>query len=76
MVWMKTNALALTAAVEANSEHIIARALRQAAQEKKLKLPAVSDFEAIKGRGIRAKSNGKEVWVGGPRLLELLQHTT
>ncbi len=68
----ENNALALTAAVEADSEHIIARALRQAAQEKKLKLPAVSDFEAIKGRGIRARSDGKEVWVGGPRLLELL----
>ena len=66
------HALALTAAVEADSEHIIARALHQAAQEKKLKLPAVSNFEAIKGRGIHAKSNGKEVWVGGPRLLELL----
>jgi|SRR5688572_7847568 len=69
----ENNALALTAAVEADSEHIIARALRQAAQEKNLKLPAVSDFEAIKGRGIRAKSNGKEVWVGGPRLLEHLE---
>ena len=65
-------ALALTAAMEADSEHIIARALRLSAQEKDLKLPAVSDFEAIKGRGIHAKSNGKEVWVGGPRLLELL----
>ncbi|MCI0550583.1 MAG: heavy metal translocating P-type ATPase [Anaerolineae bacterium] len=64
--------LALTAAVEADSEHIIASALRKAAQEKKLKLPNVSDFESIKGRGIHAKSNGKEVWVGGPRLLELL----
>ncbi len=68
----ENNALALTAAVEADSEHIIARALRQAAQEKNIESPAVSDFEAIKGRGIRAKSNGKEVWVGGPRLLELL----
>jgi P-type Cu2+ transporter len=65
-------ALALTAAIEGDSEHIIARALRQAAQEKKLKLPAVSDFKASKGRGIYTKSNGKEVWVGGPRLLELL----
>ena len=65
-------ALALTAALETDSEHIIARALRQAAEEKKLKLPAISNFEAIKGRGIHAKANGKEVWVGGPRLLELL----
>ena len=65
-------ALALTAAVEADSEHIIASALRKAAQDKKLKLPSISDFEAIKGRGIHAKSDGRDVWVGGPRLLELL----
>ena len=66
------HALALTAAVEADSEHIIARALLQAAREKNLKLPAVSDFEAIKGRGIHAKHNGKDLWAGGPRLLEML----
>lgn len=68
----ENHALALTAAVEADSEHIIARALRQAAQDKKLQLPIVSDFEAIKGRGIHAKHNGKDLWVGGPRLLEML----
>ena len=65
-------ALALTAAVEADSEHIIARALLKAAEEKQLKMPAISNFAAIKGRGIHAKANGKDVWVGGPRLLELL----
>ncbi len=69
---MESHALALTAAVEADSEHIIARALRQAAQERNLKLLPVSDFEAIKGRGVRARHNGKDVWVGGPRLLEML----
>ncbi|HRJ75329.1 MAG TPA: heavy metal translocating P-type ATPase, partial [Anaerolineales bacterium] len=78
VVAIKTNgvdenhALALTAALEADSEHIIARAIRKAAQDKKLHLPVVSDFEALKGRGIRAKHNGKDLWVGGPRLLELL----
>ena len=65
-------ALALTAAIEADSEHIIARAIQKAAQDRNLKLPPVSNFEAINGRGIHAKSNGKEVWVGGPRLLERL----
>lgn len=65
-------ALALTAAVEGDSEHIIASAIRKAAQEKNLRLPAISDFEAIKGRGIHAKANGSDVWVGGPRLLEML----
>ena len=65
-------ALSLAAAVEADSEHIIARAIQKAVQDRNLKLPTVSNFEAIKGRGIHAKSNGKDVWVGGPRLLELL----
>jgi Cu2+-exporting ATPase len=65
-------ALVLAAAVEGDSEHIIARAIQKAAEEKKLKAPSVSNFEAIKGRGIHAKANGKDVWVGGPRLLELL----
>src|SRR5258706_1453156 len=69
---VEEHALALTAAVEADSEHIVSRALRQAAQEKNLKLLAVSDFEAIKGRGIHAKHNGKDIYVGGPRLLEML----
>ena len=68
----ETEALALTAAIEGDSEHIIAAAIRQAAQEKSLKLPVISDFEAMKGRGIRAKANGRDVWVGGPRMLELL----
>jgi len=66
------HALALTAAIEADSEHIIARALRRAAQEKNLRLPVVSDFEAIKGRGIHARQGGRDVWAGGPRLLEKL----
>ncbi len=65
-------ALALTAAIEGDSEHIIASALRKAAEDKKLKLPVVSNFEAIKGRGIRATVNGRDKWAGGPRLLELL----
>src|SRR5258706_4537027 len=66
------HALALAAAVEADSEHIIARALRQAAQKKGLRLLPVSEFEAIKGRGARAKHNGKDIYVGVQRLLELL----
>ena len=68
----ENEALTLTAAVEGDSEHIIARAIRKAVQEKNMKLPVVTDFEAIKGRGIRAKANGRDVWVGGPRLLEML----
>jgi Cu2+-exporting ATPase len=66
-------ALALAAAVEGDSEHIIAQAIRAAAAEKQLALPTVTDFAALKGRGVRASSNGRTVHLGGPRLLELLE---
>jgi Cu2+-exporting ATPase len=70
--WDKNQALALAAAVEGDSEHTIARGLRQSASESGLALPEVSDFEAIKGRGVRASWQGREVYIGGPRLLESL----
>jgi Cu2+-exporting ATPase len=65
-------ALALTAAVEGDSEHTIARGIRREAEERGLSLPRVSDFEAIKGRGVRAYRDSRRVYVGGPRLLEML----
>jgi Cu2+-exporting ATPase len=64
--------LALTAAIESDSEHMIAKGIRQAAEEKGLSLPLVSDFEAIKGHGVQARSNGQTVYVGGPNLLKKL----
>jgi P-type Cu2+ transporter len=66
-------ALALTAAVEGDSEHTIARGIRRAAEDRELSLPEVSDFEAIKGRGVRASRDGSTVHVGGPRLLDMLE---
>ncbi len=71
--WSEEEALALTAAVEGDSEHTIARGIRRAAEERGLSLPEVSDFEAIKGRGVRASRDGHTVHVGGPRLLEMLE---
>jgi Cu2+-exporting ATPase len=65
-------ALALAAAVESDSEHMIARAIREAAAERDLSLPDAADFEAIKGRGVRASVDGNEVYVGGPNLLTQL----
>ena len=70
--WDEDRALALAAAVEGDSEHPIAQAIRRRADERGLNLPAVREFEAIKGRGIRAQSDGRAVYVGGPRLLEML----
>ena len=68
----ESNALALTAAVEADSEHTIARAIRRTAEQQAVPVPRTRDFEALKGRGVRARLDGRDLYVGGPKLLELL----
>jgi P-type Cu2+ transporter len=71
--WDRDKALALATAVEGDSEHTIARGFKTTAEEQGLSLPEVSGFEAIKGRGVQANYNGQNVYVGGPRLLEMLE---
>lgn len=71
--WDENRALGLAAAVEGDSEHLIARAIRSASEQRKLELPTISSFSAIKGRGVQAVYDGKSVYVGGPRLLEMLK---
>jgi Cu2+-exporting ATPase len=64
-------ALSLAAAVEQESEHPIARAIVEAAQDHQLSVPRASEFEALAGRGAQAHVTGRLFKVGGPRLLEL-----
>ena len=66
----RDRAIALAAAVEGDSEHMIARALRRAAEEEGLEVPGASGFEASKGRGVRAEIDGAEWRVGGPNMLD------
>ena len=71
--WKEDDALALAAAIEGDSEHLIAQAVRQKAQERELSIPSVNDFQAIKGRGVQAKHDDEVVYLGGPALLEKLE---
>jgi Cu2+-exporting ATPase len=64
--------LRLTAAVEQNSEHIIAKAIVEYASTKNISTAKSIDFQAIPGKGAKAKVNDKEVYVGGPSLLKEL----
>jgi Cu2+-exporting ATPase len=68
----ENDVLALAAALEGDSEHTIARGIRNKAAALELDLPQVSGFEAIKGRGVRAVLEDAQVYIGGPRLLEML----
>jgi Cu2+-exporting ATPase len=62
--------LKLTAGVELNSEHIIAKAIVEYAKEKNMQIPQTSSFKAIPGRGAYGKVKRKEVYVGSPNLLK------
>jgi Cu2+-exporting ATPase/Cu+-exporting ATPase len=61
-------ALMLLAALEKNSEHPLARAIANRATEKKLSLPAVASFEALKGRGVKGVIAGEEYFAGSELL--------
>ena len=64
--------LALAAAVEADSEHPLARSIVAAARERGLELPTADGFTSLTGRGVRATVDGRTVQVGGPALLREL----
>ncbi|MCU4750896.1 heavy metal translocating P-type ATPase [Halobacteria archaeon AArc-curdl1] len=86
--WDEDAVLSLMAAVESDSEHMIAEAIREDARERKLDVPDAHGFEALKGRGVRATvemdaaalpgaeasggQDGETVYVGGPNLLRHL----
>ena len=56
--------LALAAAVESSSEHPLGRATLDAALDRGHHVPAVEDFQAVAGRGVSARVEGRRVLVG------------
>jgi P-type Cu2+ transporter len=66
--------LRLAAAVEADSEHPLARAIVAAARARaEGDLPAAGGFQSMTGRGVQARVEGATVAVGGPALLRQLE---
>ncbi len=64
--------LARVAAVEAKSEHPIARAIVDAATHEGLRLPEVSRFESVTGFGVSAEAEGVRVEIGADRYMRSL----
>jgi Cu2+-exporting ATPase len=65
----ESDLLTLAAAVEANSEHPLAKAIVAEAKRRNLPTLQAADFKALAGRGAHARVSDKSVIVGGPRLL-------
>jgi P-type Cu2+ transporter len=61
--------LALGAAVEANSEHPLAKAIVEEARRRGVPQLQAANFEALAGRGAQASVNGQIIVVGGPRIM-------
>jgi len=64
--YSKEQLVTFAASVEAESEHPIARAIVEAADEKK----QVENFKALKGKGAEGKVDGKSIKVVSPRYAE------
>ena len=64
--------LRLAAAVEGDSEHPIAQGIVRTAREQlgTHAVPRAEEFQALAGRGARARVDGRLLYVGGPALLQ------
>ncbi|WP_435107107.1 heavy metal translocating P-type ATPase [Nocardiopsis synnemataformans] len=62
--------LALAAAVEADSEHPLAKAIVAAARHRGVDVPRASDFRASTAVGVAGTVAGTRISVGGPGMLE------
>jgi cation transport ATPase len=62
--------LRLAAGAEQPSEHPLAAAVLAAARDRRVTVPAATDFSSTPGRGVRALVDGHRVEVGSPALLD------
>ena len=70
----RAEVLSRIAAVEAKSEHPIARAIVEAAKAEGLSLPTLSAFDSVTGFGVTAKAGGIRVEIGADRYMAKLGH--
>ncbi len=66
----ETELLRLAASAELGSEHPLGEAIVRAARARRLDLSGAVDFEALPGRGVSARVEGRHVLVGTSELME------
>lgn len=60
--------LQVAGSLEASSEHPLAKAIVEKAQQEKIKLLQVTDFKAVEGQGVTAKLDGQPAFVRSLKL--------
>ena len=69
----RASLLAASAAIQAGSEHPLARAVLDAARSEGVALASASDVRAIPGRGMAARVAGRQLRLGSTRLMAELK---
>jgi Cu+-exporting ATPase len=67
--WDERRMVAIAAGLEAGSEHPLAEAIVQAAKERHLELPLMTDFRAVAGHGVSAKWDGQTALFGNIKFM-------
>jgi Cu+-exporting ATPase len=67
-----TGLLAIAAALQAGSEHPLARAVIASAEAQGVRIATAADITALPGRGIKGDVAGRPTWLGSRRLMEEL----
>jgi len=69
----EADVLTKAAALEQGSEHPLGQAILRAAAHRGLALPAISGFEGLSGRGVKAEVAGESFLLGNRRLFDEMQ---
>lgn len=68
--YTETEILTLVGSLEAQSEHPISKGVVEEVKNREIKIPEPESFEALTGKGLKGKVNGKDVLVVSPGFME------
>ena len=68
--WKEADLLSIAAGAESRSAHPLAQAVVRSAQTKGVPASVMDEVESLTGRGLRAVTMGKTIWVGNQKLMD------
>ncbi|GAB4455165.1 MAG: cadmium-translocating P-type ATPase [Anaerolineales bacterium] len=66
----EADVLSIAAGAESRSAHPLAQAIVRSARTQGVPASTMDEVEALTGRGLRAVSNGKTIWIGNRKLMD------